>query len=254
MQPLVNDKELLRRLFSERSPSQAWEEFLRNYSNLFLKIIWQFEKNHDVVMERYLHVCKRFTENNFAILRKFSAEYRENPPKLSTWLAAIVRNICVDLFRKEHGRRRYPKALLALSEIDRKVFELYYWQGYSVSDIDAQLQRRKNGAHRHAADSLARIESSLLRLPTGRPYGKPSTVRFIEEAFVAETEEFPAEVVERWLSVLSGDERIVIRLKFWEDLTLAEIVKITGITPESLVTDIVESALKKLKRMYEREV
>ncbi|HWP83410.1 MAG TPA: sigma-70 family RNA polymerase sigma factor [Bacteroidota bacterium] len=249
------DASILGRLLSGGAESkEAWEEFLRSYSNLFLKVIWQFEKNHDAVMETYLHVCSRFADRNFAILRRFRKHHGENPPKFSTWLAAVVRNMCVDEFRKEHGRRRYPKALLALSEIDRKVFALYYWHGYSISEIDTQLQSRRNGLQESAADSLARIESSLLRLPAERSSSDPRTVRFDENTFIGEPEGFPPEAMERWLSVLSTEERLVVRLTFWEEVPPSEIARTAGIAPESRLSDLLRSALRKLRNSYERQI
>ena len=72
---------LLRELLSAgRRSAQVWKELLRKYSNLFLKIIWQFEKDVDAVMDRYLYIGlgdggsgghpQNHGQNLFSLLRK----------------------------------------------------------------------------------------------------------------------------------------------------------------------------------------
>lgn len=42
----------------------------------------------------------------------------ERPNRLKTWLAVVVRNITVDLWRKNHARKRYDEFTVLLSELD----------------------------------------------------------------------------------------------------------------------------------------
>ena len=48
----LDDLALLDRLLHTESPTAAWREFLRRYSGLILKVLWQWEHDHDAVMER----------------------------------------------------------------------------------------------------------------------------------------------------------------------------------------------------------
>jgi len=58
----MHQRSLLERLAKGGAESDAaWKEFLRDYSNLFLKVIWQFEKDREKVMDTYLYVCIDFT-------------------------------------------------------------------------------------------------------------------------------------------------------------------------------------------------
>ncbi|MBM2840308.1 MAG: hypothetical protein HW412_836, partial [Bacteroidetes bacterium] len=45
----VTDEAIVQNLLSEGT-SVTWEAFLRRFSNLMLKIIWQFEKDYDEAM------------------------------------------------------------------------------------------------------------------------------------------------------------------------------------------------------------
>jgi DNA-directed RNA polymerase specialized sigma24 family protein len=254
---MTNDLALLNRLFSSSESGEiAWKEFLQKYSNLFLKIIWQFEKDHDQVMEKYLYVCSKFAEKDFAILRKFTRLHGDNPPKFTTWLGAVVRNMCVDAYRSAQGRRRIPKALQRFPDVDKRVFELYYWRGFTVEEIDRELATRRNGSGESVADILERLEASLLR-PPPNPSTAPMTIRlpYNDETVVMTTS--PAavdqETLDRWLNRLSTDERLLIQLKFWDDLSALEIGEVLKIASEERIQELLKKAMKNLRAIAEKE-
>ena len=253
------EQDLLTRLFSGGESSRAaWKDFLSTYSNLFLKIIWQVEKDREMVMDAYLHVCSKFAEKDFAILRKFTRQHGDNPPKFSTWLGAVVRNMCIDAYRSARGRRRIPKALLRLPELDKKVFELYYWRGFGLEEIEQQLAAGRNGSNKSVADILERLEAMLLR-PPSNPSLEPMTVRvpYDDESVAVATAAKPAlidqETLDRWLSELSTDERLLIQLKFWDDLSMPEIGQVLKISSGERIQELLRSALKNLRTIAQRE-
>jgi len=251
--------ELLTRLFSGGEASRAaWNDFLAAYSNLFLKIIWEMEKDRDAVMDRYLYVCTRFAEKDFAILRKFKRKHGDNPPKFTTWLGAVVRNMCVDAYRSVKGRERLPKALLRFPEGDKKVFELYYWRGMSLEEIDNHLGVSRSGSKESVVEILERLEAQLLRLP-GHPSIEPLTRRVplddqhIAVAAAPSSGPIPQDTMDRWLSALSDEERLVVLLKFWDDLSMREIGKVLKISSDERLRDLLTGALESLRRMAKSE-
>jgi DNA-directed RNA polymerase specialized sigma24 family protein len=254
-----DDGTLIEQLFSGgASVPGAWKEFLDRYSSLFLKVIWQFVRDRDAAMDTYLVVCTRFAANDFAILRKFRLEYGSNPPKFSTWLAAVVRNMCIDVHRSQHGRRRFPKALLRLSSLDRRVFEFYYWKGDSVEEIASRIHDAAPDPVAEVIASLERIEAAAVRLPEPLPQARFSTTTVpfddTDEAMVRSARtDVPPEIVdalnERWLTKLAPEERLVVRLKFWEDMTAREIAGALGIIPEERVYSILRQSLKRLREI-----
>ncbi|MEX1140070.1 MAG: sigma factor-like helix-turn-helix DNA-binding protein [Bacteroidota bacterium] len=253
------EHELLKRLFSGGETSQAaWKDFLEGYSNLFLKIIWEMEKDREAVMDTYLRVCLKFAERDFAILRKFKRRHGDNPPKFTTWLGAVVRNMCVDAYRSVKGRDRLPKALLRFPEQDKKIFELYYWRGLSYEEIERRLETSRNGSGESIREILERLETLLLRPPLS-PYTKPMTVRvpFDDENVVIATAAQPAmipqETMDRWLSYLPTDERLLIQLKFWDDLSMREIGRVLKISSAERLRVLLADALKNLRKIAERE-
>lgn len=249
----MDDLNFLRQLFLSASAEAAWKEFLRRYSNLFLKVIWQFDKNRDKVMDTYLYVCKRFADNEFEILRKFRMDYGKNPPKLSTWLGAVVRNMCIDYYRVEHGRRRYPRSILQLPDFERKVFELHFWRGHSVEEIEHQLGVRKSGSVPRA---LQRVEKELTRPPL-RQQADDTFVPYDETTMVVDSsfsqQEELLDLVDGWLKTLEPRERLIVRLKFWENMKANEIASVLRIQGQQKVYSILRKALKKLKVQAAKE-
>lgn len=250
--------ELLNRLFTGGETSQsAWKDFLSAYSNLFLKIIWEMEKDREAVMDTYLHVCSKFAERDFAILRKFKRKHGKNPPKFTTWLGAVVRNMCIDAYRSVQGRQRIPRALSRFSNHDRKIFELYYWRGFSLEEIEQTLRAGRNGSRESIADVLNRLDQELLRPPLN-PSLEPMTIRVPyddeKSAITAAVKpELDQETLDRWLSGLSTDERLLIQLKFWDDLSLQEIGLVLKTSSEEKLQELLSSALKNLRSIAEKE-
>jgi DNA-directed RNA polymerase specialized sigma24 family protein len=247
----LDDTALLDRMLHTSSPTAAWREFLRRYSELILKIVWQGEYDHDAVMERYLYVCRHLAEDDFQRLRQFDPS-RTPRPKLSTWLTVVVRNLCIEHHRRTEGRRRYPKALARLSEFDRKVFALYYWEGYAASEIE-HMVTPPDGAS--VPQTLRRIEGLALRSsktwnrPTdriqhvdyaarhGRQNGR-ALPSLIQEETIAWLEEIVAQ--------LPGEERLVVQLRFWEDLSAPQIARVLQ-TSSRRVYYVLSNALEALR-------
>ncbi|HED08370.1 MAG TPA: sigma-70 family RNA polymerase sigma factor [Ignavibacteria bacterium] len=249
----LNNSHLLGMLLDENEEHDVdWKEFLRRFSNLILKVIWQLEKDKDEVMNKYLVVCTKLAENKFSILRKYIENHTQKSPKFTTWLVVVVRNICIDEHRAMHGRKRFPKALLALSELDRKVFELYFWKGYSEEEIGNIIN--KNDKTILISESIALIEKSLKR---SRDYiynnnSPVKTIRYDDEKLYAEYEERndsneSEKLLEKWLSELNETERLIIRLKFWEDLSVKEIAGILKTLSEQKIYSIIRKAFETLR-------
>ncbi|MBI3193335.1 MAG: sigma-70 family RNA polymerase sigma factor [Ignavibacteriae bacterium] len=256
---LQSDMVLLKKLFSGNSTSEyAWKEFLRRYSNLFLKIIWQTEHDHDRVMDKYLFVCTKLSTNNFAVLKKFQPETKEHQPKLSTWLTVVVKNLCIEEHRTLHGRLRYPAALLRLSDFDRCVFKLYYWKGYSREEIEHHLAgREKNDIS--VAESLMKIErvvkdedSVAAQQPRYIPYDESNGT--MNEPALQNEELFEPQWFDDAVMRLPDQERVVIRMRFWEGMTAREISDLLRINPQRKIYTIIENALKTLRQFAQQHL
>lgn len=255
----MEDRRLLEQLFSGGEESiAAWRQFLRKFSNLFLKIIWQFEKDRDEVMEKYVYVCSRLAKNDFAVLRKFSLEKDLRPSDFPSWMVAIVRNMCVDAHRKDEGRKRYPKALLNLDAFHQRVFSLYYWQGYSREEIHHQLDIRKNGRAAALDKALEKVERVLARMaPRGRAHDPlKSALPFDDNSLAAHENTatmIDPDIIEKWMDDLPIEQRAVVRMRFWEDMSASRIALLLKISPQHRVYTLLEKSLKELRKRAAKE-
>jgi RNA polymerase sigma factor (sigma-70 family) len=251
----MTDVEFIARLVSGKGDQSAqWREFLDRYSRLLLNVIWQFEHDHDAAMEKYVHVCERFAANNFEILRRFKADYGERSPKFTTWLAAVARNICIDLHRSVHGRRQLPRSVQRMSEVEQWIFRLYYWKGHTTDEIRELVQARL----RTPAEADRLIGKVLHVHERAQPSpGTPAFVPFDEEFMQPTEPDYDTEDLHRWLEAwlheLAPQEQMILRLRFWEEMSGAEIAAAMGISPEQRVYPLIRTALRRLREKAERE-
>ncbi len=256
---LPTDK-LLSRLFREDKLSEAaWGEFLRRYSNLILKIIWRYKRNYDEVMEQYVVICSKLLENHFRILKKYQTDFNGLRPKFSTWLTTVVNNLCIDIYRRSHGRRRFPRGIKNLPKEDRLFFELYYWKRLSLEEISDIMNLSSKPDSESVHDKLTHIESLLTRTP--RPQNvlwQKDTISFDEETYMPETvdtavyedgidESDLSTKIESLIANLSVQEKVVVRLRFWENLSAREISEIIHIKPYYKVYSILDKALESIR-------
>lgn len=253
----MTDVEFIARLVSgEGDQSAQWREFLNRYSRLFLKVIWQFEHDHDAAMEKYVYVCERFAANNFDILRRFTAAYGDHPPQFTTWLAAITRNMCIDQHRRVHGRKQLPRSVQRMSEVEQLIFRLYYWKGRTMEEIRELVKAR---LRTHSDSEADRLIEKVLNLHEGvQPSsGLPAFVPFDEE-FMRPTEpDYDTEDLHRWLEdwlhELAPQEQMILRLRFWEEMSGSEIAAAMNISREQRVYPLIRTALRRLREKAERE-
>lgn len=83
------------------SREQAWSQFLDVYSRLMLHTARSLGSDHDAVMDRYAHVLEQFRADDFRRLRAYVPDGRT---KFSTWLTVVARRLCVDHHRQRYGR------------------------------------------------------------------------------------------------------------------------------------------------------
>lgn len=248
---------LLDRLYQGGTIAEtAWRDFLDRYSKLILKVIWQFEHDRDEVMEKYLHVCEKLIQNDFDILRKFTPNERDNPPKFTTWLSIVVKNLCIEKHRKETGRKRLPRAILRMSEIDQTVFKLYYWKGYSTEEIEQYLINKHGDSSTGdtAVESLERIQSIITSKGVSGRNDKMTRISYDDEYSYPDTmltnennEEYMSGI-DAFLDIFTSREKLVFRLRIWEDMSVPDIAKIVNISSDRKIYSILQKIMSELRK------
>lgn len=254
--------ELLHRLESAAS-QQAWEEFLEAYSGVMLQVVRLFERDPDHVSDCFLYVCEELSRGSFRRLRRYKSG---GPASFSTWLRAVVRHLCLDWHRREFGRERVFRSVERLSALEQEVFTCRYRHGLSAEEILRNLQSRFPRLDRRAVDgALERIErvltprqrwllavesSATVSLSDGPLADDLVLTQVADPSPSAESVAALSEQrgrLARALRKLPAPERVLLRLRFAEDLTLEQVGRITGLGDAQTVDRHIRKILSRLQ-------
>ena len=240
---------------NEKNVGDAWAYFLNKYSKIILKVIRSYTNDYDEVMDKYLFVCKKLSENNFSILKKYNYKDKRKA-KLSTWLTVVVRNLCVDQFRNSHGRRRVPVSILNLNSTERKIFEYYFYNGLGIPEISRLFE-----PHKSIEEIENLIEEINKNIVKGKIYSsnKVNTVEYsdnlvLDEMHVyekIESEEYKI-IFARLIESLPTIEKFILKLRFWDDLSVKDISTIMNI-PSRRVYYILDNVINNLNSTIKRK-
>ncbi|HEY6842938.1 MAG TPA: hypothetical protein VI391_02135 [Thermoanaerobaculia bacterium] len=237
----------LRALFRS-DPDAGWRAFIDQYTPLVVGLIRRAGlTDRDETMEVYVLICERLTERRFERLRSQDAARGS----IGGWLAVVARHAVVDWIRSRKGRRRIFQSVQKLSEPDQRVFEFYYWDERSPSEI-AELQRSDLAS---VFDALERIHAVL----SERHRAELMSLAFrskaplpIDETDAADRIADPAPDpesnarFESALRTLPAEDAAIVRLKYIEGLTNADIERAIGVAVTPARTNSILSRLRSV--------
>jgi len=243
-------------------PGPAWAKFLDRYSTLIMKTARQFEYSQDRSTDCYLFVCEQLSDQGFRRLLKFDTG---GTAKFKTWLGAVVFNLCVDWHRRQFGRATLLPAISALPAFDQAVYRLVIEQGMGkessfqalradVPDLTRELiessvvriyslltpQQRWQVSARARRRQLARgktLNARLESLPD--PSSGPEDQAQLQQQL---------EVIEEAMTRLPARQRLLLRLRFQEGVSLAKMTELTGLGDTNRTWRHVRAALDALSR------
>lgn len=263
----MSDRGVVLLLEALQSPSSqdAWVEFLDSYSSVLYQTARAYTANEDAAADCYLYVCEGLARNRFRRLRKFRPE---GSASFTTWLQVVSRNLCFDWHRSQSGRLRPFKALRCLSAVELQVYNCRFVQGASQEETLQQLESLFPGVSlRELADIEEHLQGSLnsrqqwilstRRQPkVGVPVavageeGEPGLVEVADPRPNQETrfanQEQQAQV-QRQVASLPANERLVLQLRFEQELSLDEIARLCGLQDAQRVHRMLAAILKKLR-------
>lgn len=224
---------------------EGWSEFLAHYSDQIYKTAYLTTSDKEEASDCYLHVCEQLSREGFKRLLRFKPEGKA---KFETWLSVVVRNLCFDWLRKRFGRRRPFRSMQRLPVFENEVFQLHVRQGMRLEETFAHLKaRHPDTTLQDVEAAAARVEQALsprhrwllqqysaeretVRIGVAEENGAmaidPVDPRPTPEIELLERED--QQRLSEALGKLEPDERLLIRLRFEENLSLAEIAKLTG--------------------------
>jgi len=237
--PKESAAKLLHRLASPDA-GMAWLEFLERYSPLIMHVASQFEYEQERINECFLYACEQLNDNGFRRLLKFDTAGKA---QFRVWLGAVVFNLCVDWHRREYGRATVLPAIAALPAFDQAVHRMVVEQGM---DKEASYQTLRADfpdlTRELVANAVARVYSLLtprqrwqihVRMRRRKPArGGPQHERIedLPDPLGGPEEEAQKqedlELLHEAMSRLPTNQRLLLRLRFQEGLTLRKIAQL----------------------------
>ena len=241
---------------------QAWSDFLEQYSAQIYQVICHHETDPDKTSDCFQFVCEELVKEKFRRLRRFKID---GSATFSTWLRAVVRNLCIDWHRKQTGRPRPFKSISKLSTFDQHVFQLLYERGVSTEEgLQLLITTFPNATEESLLESKQRIEIGLT--PQQRWLLNTRAARAHEAAFLTDFEDERSDIADaranpeaqainneryrnlmRKLKRLSDQDRLIVHLRFEQELTLDQIAKLLQLGNAQRVDRQLKQILSQLR-------
>lgn len=191
-----------------RAREAAWDDFVARHSRLFLHMARLVMPDRDGTMDAYAFLLEELRRDDFRALRGYTPDNRS---RLTTWLGVIARRTSVDFYRRRYGR----------------------------------LRGEGHARHVQAARAARR---SLARLPlwTTPPYDIPAPASENPERHLRAAELRGALDAER--AQLSPGDRLLLQLRFDEDLSASAIASILGMPSPFHVYRRLKAVCDELRR------
>ena len=239
-------------------------DFLELYGAVLYHTALAHTANEDAAADCYVYICEQLVDNRFKRLLKFDPE---GDASFATWLRVVARNLCFDWHRKYSGRQRPFKSLGSLSPLELEIYKLRFAQRASQEETVQQVTK---AFPRVGADEIFAIEERLRRSLNARQHWILSTRRQDQHSAVAiATDDAEPEIFEvadsqpnqetffltterqaqlrKLVASLPSEERLLLQLRFEQDLSLAEVAKLCGLGDGQRVHRRITAILKKLR-------
>lgn len=234
---------------------RAWGIFLKNYNATIMQVVRHFENDPDLASDCFIFICEKLCENDFDRLRQFDPR---RGVRFRSWLSAVVSNLCIDWQRHLYGRPRPFSVIRSLPELEQAVFHLRYETGLDLRSCFSVLQASFPGIERQdVSDAMGHVHAALKprqrwRLSFRQRDHAENPAERIELADGNPGPELMTEARQELESLrialgsLDSEQRLLLRLRFQEDLSLKEVARLTGLGSASQARHRINGALARL--------
>jgi RNA polymerase sigma factor (sigma-70 family) len=201
--------------------------FLSNL-NLIDKIIAGLCRRHalfgDAADDFGSWVKEKLIEADYRVLRSFAGR-----SSMSTFLVIVITNLLRDYNVQRWGRWRTSAEARRLGTVAVQLETLMYRDGYTLAEASMVLESRGECVSQRELASIAtRVPARVRRRDVGDAGLDcvASAVPDVQEAMEqAESRSAVVEQMDAALAAMDGEDQLILRLRFWEGLTVADIAR-----------------------------
>jgi RNA polymerase sigma factor (sigma-70 family) len=250
-----------------RSPSgdEVFARFLDLFSSAIFQVARQYSNDHHHLDDCYQFVTEKLSANNFHRLLSYKPE---GSASFRSWFNVIVANLCIDWRRHQYGRPRFFKSIKKLSRFDQSVFKYRFQQRLGLDACFETLRGHFPECNRlQLAGAVARINLSLTPAQMKALYAQQSkTVSLNAHQDANNANELPhpgrcpetttifkqdKERLQQALAGLSPHHRLLIKLRYQQDLSLKEVARLTRMGDPFRARRHIQAALEQLGKFFE---
>ena len=244
---------------------KAWDEFLNGYSPLILQVVHLFERDHDRIEDCFVFVYERLKRDNLRRIRQFDAG---GAASFATWLRAVVRNLCLDWRRHRFGRPRIFRSIARLPELDQEVFRCLHhrrlrenetfhvvkalYPSLTRGELGESITRINKNLSHHQSWLLVsrnpRLES--ISVSSSNPGSSDGDIDLPDRDPDPETRSARQEsltALREAMSDLPPQQRLLLRLRYEQELSLGQIAHLTQLSNPIAVQRIIQSAIATIR-------
>lgn len=197
-------------------------------------------------LRSYAHL--RLVEDDYRMIRAYS---RRASPR--TYLSAVLNNVFLDFRTKRWGKWRPSAAARHMGPVGILLDTLIHRDGHSRQEAVRLAASRDDVAL--SEKELAAVAAKLPHRPR-RSFQRldgvdaEQSARDIEDPLLAQEREATRSALERALEELGEQDRLILRLHFWEGLTIAGVARTLGLEQRPLYRKM-DRLLKRLRAHLE---
>lgn len=245
-----------------RSPAreEAFAQFLEIFSPSIMQIARQYAYDPARLNDCYLFISEKLAANDFHRLVNYKPE---GSASFRSWFGVVVANLCIDWRRHRSGRPRLFKSIKELSHLDQKVFKHRFQQRLSMHTCLEILRAHFPDLNQlQLAGSVARISTTLSPAQMQFLYAQHAKTVSLDQqqsragAFEpADSGPGPEKVtvlsqdklrLEKALATLTPHQRLLIKLRYQQELSLKEIARLTRLGDPFRARRQIQAALDQL--------
>lgn len=240
----------------------AWQWFLTTYAALIAGTIKPFSRDSDDQGDCFLFVCEKLADQRYRRLLAFKPDERA---RFSTWLRAVVRNLCLDWLRSRYGRKQAFQSIASEGPVESEIFRCVFQRRLSMEQAWLELNAAGIAI---SFDEFENRAIQIQKMLTSRQLWLLSTANSQATSIESNTEEDSTidvrdpglspedtlllndihESVSKAVESLEQADRLLIRLRYSQELGLAEIAGLLGLKDAQTADRRIRDALDKVRR------